>query len=153
MWGNSHQAQDLHQISVEFQLACIHSLCLFLECLEEHRQELDVCSSTPLCPVQIHLCRKPLAYECIWVRKELAAGVGLGKMQLLGSDEQGFLWSNGMIQVSLRPSVIDWPFQSCELHNSARMWSVGWELSWHSLWLYLPRWCWGGASSTENCWD
>lgn len=35
----------------------------------------------------------------------LAAGMGLGRMQLLGSDEQGLLWSNGMIGVSLRPSV------------------------------------------------
>lgn len=91
MWGNSHQAQDLHPISVEFQLACIRSLCLFSGCLEEHRQELDVCSSAPLCPIQIHLCRKPLAYECIWIRKVLSARIGLGKMQLLGSDE---LWSD-----------------------------------------------------------
>lgn len=36
----------------------------------------------------------------------LAAGIGLGKVQLLGSGEQGLLWSNGMIQVSLRPGVI-----------------------------------------------
>lgn len=36
----------------------------------------------------------------------LAAGIDLGKVQLLGSGEQGLLWSNGMIQVSLRPDVI-----------------------------------------------
>lgn len=54
----------------------------------------------------------------------LAAGMGLRKMQLLGSDEQGLLWSNGMTGVSLKAQC-DWPFQSCELQDSAKMWFVG----------------------------